>query len=169
MQVILTKDVDTLGESGEVKTVSDGFARNYLFPKNFAIEATDGAMKDHAMRIERIRAKAEKKHQDDLAKSAKVEALKELTLQARAGEHGKLFGTVTTKELARLITEKTELNIDRKSIQLNHPINRLGEYELLIRFSPKVQTRLKINVTATDDSDVLSAPTATEVEVESED
>jgi large subunit ribosomal protein L9 len=154
MQVILLKDVDTLGESGEMKNVADGYARNYLFPKGFAVEATKGAKKDLDMRIERIRVKAEKKHQDDLARSGKVEGLKSLTLSARAGEHGKLYGAVTTKELSKLVSEKTGLEIDRKALKLSHPINRLGEYDLSIRFSPKVTASLKVMVVASEDSDM---------------
>jgi large subunit ribosomal protein L9 len=165
MEVILIKDVDSLGESGEVQNVSDGYARNYLFPKGFAVEATPGAMKDREMRIERIRKKAEKKNQEDMAKAAKVLALGTLTLAARAGEHGKLYGAVTTKELSKLVSDKTGLEVDRKSVKLSHPINRLGEYELQIRFSPKVQASLKVNVVADEDSAVESSYSAPVAEV----
>ena len=151
MQVILIKDVDTLGENGQLMTVKDGFARNYLFPRNLAVEATTGAVQDRDRRLSRIQAKAEKKHQEDLAKAGKVEALGQLVLKARAGEHGKLFGAVTTKELARLITEKTGLPVERKSLALNSPINRLGDYEVSIRFSPKVTSKLPVQVLADDD------------------
>lgn len=167
MQVILTKDVDSLGESGEVRNVADGFARNYLIPKGFAIEATQGAQKDLAMRIERIRVKAEKKVQEDKAKADKVEKMGVLTLSARAGEHGKLYGAVTTKEIARLVSDKTGLEIDRKNLKLSHPINRLGEYELQVRFSPKVQASLKVNVVPDEESDVeASFSDAESVELE---
>src|SRR5262245_5603836 len=134
MQVILLKDVDSLGESGEVHNVSDGYARNYLLPRHLALPATQGALKDRELRLARIQLKAEKKHQADTEKSKKIEALKVLTLAARAGEQGKLYGAVTTKELSRLLEQKTGMEIDRKAIKLNHPINRLGEYELQIRF-----------------------------------
>lgn len=163
MQVILIKDVDSLGEGGEVRNVSDGYARNYLFPKGFAVEATPGAMKDLEMRSERLRIKAEKKHQEDLAKSQKVEALGTLVLAARAGEGGKLYGAVTTKELSRLVSDKTGLEIDRKNLKLNHPINRLGEYELSIRFSPKVQATLSLNVVS-DSDDAEDASFLTDAE-----
>lgn len=152
MQVILLKDVDNLGEGGEIRNVADGYARNYLFPKGFALEATSGSLKDLEARIARIRVKAEKKHQEDLAKATKVEAIGVLQLAARAGEHGKLYGTVTTKELSRLVSDKTGLDVDRKNLKLSHPINRLGEYELTIRFSPRVTTTLKVNVIADEES-----------------
>jgi len=154
MQVILLKDVDGLGESGEVRNVADGFARNYLFPQHMAVQATEGALSDLKMRIERIRLKMEKKHQEDLERAAKVEKIGLLTLAARAGEQGKLYGAVTTKELTRLVSEKAGMEIDRKSLKLNHPINRLGQYELHIRFSPKVSATLQVNVVADEDSDV---------------
>jgi large subunit ribosomal protein L9 len=154
MQIILTKDVDSLGGSGELHTVADGFARNYLFPQGLAVEATTGAIKDRDMRLDRIRAKADKKHQADLAKAASVEAIGTLVLSARAGEHGKLYGAVTTKELAMLVATKAGMDIDRKVLKLNHPINRLGDYELSIRFSPKVSITLAIHVVADEESDV---------------
>lgn len=154
MQVILIKDVDSLGESGEVYSVSDGYARNFLFPKGLAIAATNGAQRDLAMRSERIRLKAEKKNQEDMAKAAKVEAIGLLLLSARAGEQGKLYGAVTTKELSRLLSQKTGLEIDRKSLKLSHPINRLGEYDLQIRFSPKVSAAIKLNVVGDEDADI---------------
>ncbi len=154
MEVILIKDVDSLGESGDVQNVADGYARNYLFPKGLAVKATTGARKDLSTRIERIRVKAEKKHQEDLEKSAKIEAIGVLILTARAGESGKLYGAVTTKELSRLITEKAGLEIERKSLKLNHPINRLGDYELQIRLSPRVQATLQVKVQADADSEL---------------
>lgn len=154
MEVILLKDVDTLGGSGELFTVSDGFARNFLFPRGMAVEATAGAMKDREMRLERIRVKAEKKHQDDLTKAAKLEAIGTLLLEVRAGEHGKLFGAVTTKELTQLISEKSGLTLDRKSLKLSHPINRLGEYEVIISISPKVKANLMVTVAADEASEI---------------
>ncbi len=146
MKVILTKDVESLGDSGDIVVVADGFARNYLFPQNKAIEATSGALKDLQSRIERIRAKAEKKHQEDLGKASKVTGLKVLTLEAHAGESGKLFGAITTKELVKILNEKTGLEIERKNISLDHPINRVGSYSLHVRFSSKVTATLPVEV-----------------------
>lgn len=146
MQVILMKDVESLGDSGEVIQVSDGYARNYLFPQKLAIAGTEGALKDLQRRRARIQARAEKKHQEDLEKAAQIEALESIILQANSGEGGKLFGAITTKELAAIIKEKTGLTVERKNISLDHPIHRLGEYNLAIRFSAKVTGTLKIHV-----------------------
>lgn len=148
MQVILTKDVDTLGVNGDVLEVSDGYARNYLFPKNFAIEATKGSMADLQRRIDRIRAKAEKKHQEDLAKADKVGAIGTLTLEANAGDSGKLYGTITTKQLAEVLKEKTGFDIERRNVNVDHPINKVGEYTVYVKFSPKVSGQVKLQVNA---------------------
>lgn len=146
MKVILTKDVESLGDSGELLTVADGYARNYLFPQKKAILATEGALKDLQTRIQRIRAKAEKKHQEDQAKAAKVTGLEAITLEANVGENGKLFGAITTKELAKVINDKTGLELDRKNMSLDTPINRVGEYSLHIKVSSKVSATLKVVV-----------------------
>lgn len=146
MKVILTKDVDTIGASGDVVDVADGYARNYLFPKSVAIEATDGSLADLNRRIARIRAKAEKKHADDLEKAKRVEGVGTITLEAKAGETGKLFGTITTKELAKILAEKTGMEFERRNINVDHPINKVGEYMLNVKISAKVSAQLQIDV-----------------------
>lgn len=146
MQVILTKDVDTLGNNGDVVNVADGYARNFLFPKNLAVEATTGALADLQRRIERIRAKAEQKHQEDLAKAEKITALGKLTLEANAGETGKLYGTITTKQLAEVLQEKTGLDIERRNVNVDHPINKLGDYTVFVKLSPKVSAQVQLQV-----------------------
>jgi large subunit ribosomal protein L9 len=153
MKVILTKDVDSLGDSGEVMTVSDGYARNFLFPQNMAIEATKGSMADLQRRIERLKAKAEKKHQEDLAKAGKITKLEVLELEANVGENGKLFGAITTKELAKMLEEKTGLELERKNMSLDNPIHKVGEYNLYVRLSSKVSANLKIVVKGTVSSE----------------
>ena len=99
MQVILKKDVQNLGEAGELVNVKDGYARNILIPKNFAEVATEGALKNREQNLARIQAKQEKLHQEALAKAAEIEKLGQIELSAKAGESGKLFGTITTKKL----------------------------------------------------------------------
>lgn len=148
MQVILTKDVDTVGNSGDVINVSEGYARNYLFPKNMAVVACDGSLRDLQGRIERIRAKAEKKHQEDVVKAEKIQAIGEITLEANAGETGKLYGTITTKELTAVLKEKTGLDLERRNLNLDHPINKVGNYTLFVKISPKVSAEVKVLVKA---------------------
>lgn len=148
MQVILTKDVDTLGNHGDIVDVADGYYRNYLTPRNLAVRATPGALEDLRRRIDRIRDKAEKKHQDDLARAEKITALELLILEANAGEGGKLYGTITTKQLAEVLQDKTGLELDRRNVNVDRPINRTGDYTIHIKFSNRVSTQVALQVNA---------------------
>ena len=150
MQVILKKDVQNLGEAGELVNVKDGYARNFLIPKNFAEIATEGALKNREQNIARIKAKQEKLHQEALAKAAEIEKLGQLELSAKAGESGKLFGTITTKKLCEELKEKANIEVDRKNVSLNAPINKVGEFTMLIKLTSKVKTELKVVVTASE-------------------
>ena len=96
MQVILKKEVQNIGEAGDLVNVKDGYARNYLIPKNYAEIATEGALKNREQNIARLRAKQEKLHQEALAKAEQIEKIGSIELSAKAG---KLFGTITTKKL----------------------------------------------------------------------
>ena len=150
MQVILKKDVQNLGETGDVITVKDGYARNFLVPKNLAEVATEGALKNREKNLARIRIKQEKLHAEAMEKAEQIQKIGTLELSAKAGESGKLFGTITTKKLCEEIKDKYDIEIDKKTVSLNHPINRIGEYVMLIKLTSKVKTELNINVTASE-------------------
>ena len=150
MQVILKKDVQNLGEAGELVNVKDGYARNFLIPKNFAEVATEGALKNREQNLARIQAKQEKLHQEALATAAEIEKLGQIELSAKAGESGKLFGTITTKKLCEELKEKANIEVDRKNVSLNAPINKVGEFTMLIKLTSKVKTELKVVVTASE-------------------
>ena len=150
MQVILKKDVQNLGEAGELVNVKDGYARNFLIPKNFAEIATEGALKNREQNLARIQAKQEKLHQEALATAAEIEKLGQIELSAKAGESGKLFGTITTKKLCEELKEKANIEVDRKTVSLNAPINKVGEFTMLIKLTSKVKTELKVVVTASE-------------------
>ena len=150
MQVILKKEVQNIGEAGDLVNVKDGYARNYLIPKNYAEIATEGALKNREQNIARLRAKQEKLHQEALEKAGLIEKIGTLELSAKAGESGKLFGTITTKKLCEEIKDKHDIEIDKKTVSLNHPINRIGNYVMLIKLTSKVKTELNISVTASE-------------------
>ena len=150
MQVILRKDVQNVGEAGDVVTVKDGYARNFLIPQNFAEIATEGDLKNRDQNLARIKAKQEKLHQEALELSKKIEELGQLELSAKAGESGKLFGTITTKKLAEELNAKLGTDIDRKIISLDAAINKVGEYRMLIKLTSKVKTELAVVVTASE-------------------
>lgn len=150
MQVILKKDVQNLGEAGDLINVKDGYARNFLLPQNVAELATEGALKNREQNLARIKAKQEKLHQQALEVAKKIEEFASLELSAKAGESGKLFGTITTKKLAEELALKSGIEVDKKNVTLNAPINKIGEYKMLIKLTSKVKTELTVIVSASE-------------------
>ena len=150
MQVILKKDVQNLGEAGDLVNVKDGYARNFLLPQNAAEVATKGALQNREQNLARIKAKQEKLHQEALELAEKIKKVAELKLSAKAGESGKLFGTITTKKLAEELQAQSGIEVDRKNITLNAPVNKVGEYTMLIKLTSKVKTELKVVVSASE-------------------
>ena len=150
MQIILKKDVQNLGEAGDIVNVKDGYARNFLLPNNSAEIATKGALENREKNIARIRAKQEKLNAEAQEKAQKIESFGKLELSAKAGESGKLFGTITTKKLAEELAAKSGVEVDRKSITLNAPINKIGEFKMTIKLTSKVKCELAVIVTASE-------------------
>lgn len=150
MQVILKKDVQNLGEAGDIVNVKDGYARNFLLPQNSAEIATKGALENREKNIARIKAKQEKLNAEAQEKAQKLEAFGKLELSAKAGESGKLFGTITTKKLAEEISSKAGVEVDRKSITLSSPINKVGDYKMIIKLTSKVKCEISVSVSASE-------------------
>ena len=150
MQVILKKDVQNIGEVGDLVNVKDGYARNYVIPNSLAEVATKGALAQRERNIARIKAKAEKLHQEALAAKEEIEKIGVISLSAKAGESGKLFGTITTKKLAEELLAKCGMDIDKKSIILDNPINHIGNFVMTIKLSSKVKAQLNVEVSASE-------------------
>ena len=144
MKVILLDDVAKLGRRGEVRDVSDGYARNFLIPKKLALNATAGNLKN----LEHIKtqqdAKADRIKVDAEALRGRIEAL---TFEDRrqASEEGKLFGSVTSQDLVEFLA-KHGLKVERKRVHLDEPIKTLGETQVPIRVHPDVTAQLKVSV-----------------------
>lgn len=145
MKVLLIKDVDNLGYAGDVKEVADGFGRNFLLPRSLAVLATTGALKQ----AETIRKSAEKhraqERADAQAISNQLVGL-ELLFERRAGETGKLYGSVTSGDIAEAIQEKTGIELDKRKVALPEPIRSLGETEVTIKLMIEVATTVKVQV-----------------------
>ena len=150
MEVILKKDVQNIGEAGDIVTVKDGYARNFLLPQNFAEIATKGAKENREKNLARIKAKQEKLHAEALKTAESIEALGVLEFSAKAGESGKLFGAITTKKLAEEIKVRANIEVDRKAISLDAPINKLGKFNMQIKLTSKVKVSLGVNVVASE-------------------
>ena len=150
MKVILKADIKGVGKKDEVINASDGYARNFLLPNNVAEIATEGSLAARERNIARIKAKSEKLHQEALEKAEKIEAAELISLSAKAGESGKLFGTITTKKLAEELLAKTGIEVDRKSIILDNPINHVGSFVMTVKLSSKVKAKLNVEVSASE-------------------
>ncbi len=144
MKVILKEDISNLGDMGTILNVSNGYARNYLIPKNLAVEASSRNIKslEHEKRIIQKKIKKLKVSAEDISNS--ISALT-ITLKAKAGEEDKLFGSITTKDISEALSEE-KITIDKKKIFLDNPIKRLGEYTVKIKVHPEVMADLKIQV-----------------------
>ncbi len=146
MQIILREDIPNLGRPGDVVKVRDGYARNFLLPRNLAIEANPKNIRafEHQKRLALTRR--ESKKNEALKLKERLEAL-HINLTARAGEEGKLFGSVTNIDIERALREQN-LDIERRKIVLAEPIKQLGDYNVAIKVDPEVEAVLKITVAA---------------------
>jgi len=141
-QAILLKDVDSLGKAGEAIDVSPGYLRNYLLPRKLAQPATAGALEEARRRAEAA-VEATREAAARAEENAALLAKTVLTIQHRAGEDGKLYGSVTTKEIAEAIAEARGLRVDRKKIRLDDPIREVGTYMVEIELAGGATARIK--------------------------
>jgi large subunit ribosomal protein L9 len=146
MKVILQQNVQKLGKAGDVVDASDGYFRNFLQPRKLAIVATNGTLKKREEDLESIRKKAETAHQQFVELSEKIKAIGSVRLEAKAGEGGKLYGKITTKEIAQHLSKQLGTPIDKKDIKASDDINALGTYKVVIKLAPEVQADLNIEV-----------------------
>lgn len=142
MEVILRQAVDNLGHPGDIVNVSAGFARNYLLPRGFAYEATAGNKKRMEQERERLEA-AEASRREAAEELAKKLEPVSLTFSARVGEEGKLFGSVTTADIAHQL-EGQGFKIEKRQIDLHEPIKALGVYRVPIRVHADVRAEVKV-------------------------
>lgn len=145
MKVILIKDVKGSGKAGDVLNVADGYARNFLLAKGFAIEATSKNVNDLAGK------KAAEQHRLDVAKSDAEASAKKLnnqtiTIKAKAGANGKLFGSITSAVLSDLIKQNFSETVDKKKIVLGSDIKSYGDYTIEIKYTQGVSTKMNVKV-----------------------
>lgn len=145
MKVMLTQDVKSQGKKGELINVSDGYARNYLFPRGLAVEASPQVLKEIESKeqAKKYKEETEKKHAEEMA--AKLEGLL-VKLTATAGADGKLYGSVTVKDIAEAMLEQHHIEIDRRKIQMAEHIKAFGTYTLEIKLYPGVVGKINILV-----------------------
>ena len=146
MIVILLKDLKGTGKAGEVVKVSDGYARNVLIPKGVAREATEGNVRS----LEKQKALAIQKEEENKAKAIELaKHLSDLTvlIATKGGEGGRLFGSITSKDIAEALKEQHQIEVDKKKIVLDNPIKVAGETDVQIKIYPEISGKLHVVVT----------------------
>lgn len=145
MKLILTKDVPELGNKGDVVDVADGYGRNYLVPKSFAVKATTGALRQaEAMRL--AREEAERKSLEEAQQLAQTLAGSRVVVAARAGDEGKLFGSINANDVAAAIAKFTGVEVDRSVVVVVQPIKEIGLHEVTLRPHPEVDFIVTLDV-----------------------
>lgn len=147
MKVILKSDVSKLGKAGTLADVSDGYARNFLFPKNLAIEATPGKLAEWKAEQARLKAKDDKRHQEALELQKKLQG-KSITIEGKAGENGKLFGSITPSQISEALEAQHGLSdFDKRDIKLDETIKQPGSFKFSLKLYPGVQADMTLIVT----------------------
>lgn len=145
MEVILLQDVKSLGKKGEVVKVNDGYARNFILPKKLGVEKTEKTMRDL-----KLQKAAEEKKQQEILEEAQnlakqIEAGK-IVLKMKAGEGGRTFGSISTKEIAVALKDQLKIEVDKKKLQLAEPIRNFGTYHVPVRLHQKVTAEITVKV-----------------------
>lgn len=146
MKVMLTKDVENVGVAGDVKTVADGFGRNYLIPRHLAVIAGRGVERE-AARLRQAADRREAKERDLAQELADQIGNKTVVVRLKIGEEGRAFGSVTSEDIARALSAQHNVEVDRRRIEMPGQINQLGEHEVSLRLHRDVDAHINLIVT----------------------
>ena len=146
VQLILREEVPNLGRIGDVVKVRAGFARNYLLPRKLAVEANPRNLREFEHQKRQAMLRRETSKGVSMALKARIEAIA-LVITARAGEEGKLFGSVTNLDIERELRQKG-VDVERRKIHLTEPIKQLGEFTVMVKLDPEVEASIRLNVVA---------------------
>jgi large subunit ribosomal protein L9 len=150
VKVILARDMDKLGRQGDVVTVADGYARNFLVPKGLAMSATKGALRQSEM-MRRARLEREQREKEAAAARVAVLASEPVFISANAGPGGRLFGSVTASDVARGIQEQLGEGVDRHDVRLDEPIRSLGTHQVEVKLHEEVNALVTVEVIQHED------------------
>ena len=147
MKVILLQEVPGLGKPGDVKDVANGYARNYLLPNQLVTAATPGELANLQQRVAAAQRRTEKQRQEHESLSTRLAGVT-LKFAVRVGRGDRLYGSVTSQDIAAALDEQENLKIDRRAIQLREPIRTLGTFEVPVRVAPKVEPKITVKLVA---------------------
>ena len=145
MQVILLEDVKSLGKKGEIVKVNEGYARNFILPKKLGEEANSKNLNDLKLKKANDEKVAKEQYEEALALKAKIEEV-QVNLSIKAGEGGRTFGSVSSKEISQAAKDQLSLELDKKKIHLAEPIKTVGTHNVTVKLHPKVSAELKVKV-----------------------
>ncbi|MGE5618290.1 MAG: 50S ribosomal protein L9 [Sphingomonadaceae bacterium] len=145
MKVLLLQDVKGVGEAGQVKEVAEGYARNYLFPKKLATPATPSALKELEAR-QAAERKRQAKLDEEMRGLAQKIAGSSVTVRSKVGEGGKLYGSITTADVAEALERQLGEVVDKRKIEIEEPIRHVGEYKIPVKLSKNVSTTVNLVV-----------------------
>jgi len=145
MKVILLQEVSGLGKPGEVKDVADGYARNFLLPRQLVTPATTAEMASLRQRVAAAQRKVENQRKSHDTLAARIQRVT-LTFEVRVGRGDRLYGSVTSQDIASALRELEQLTIDRRTIQLREPLRQLGTFEVGVRVASGVEPKLKVHI-----------------------
>ncbi|GHO52799.1 50S ribosomal protein L9 [Ktedonobacter sp. SOSP1-85] len=145
MKVILLKDVQGLGKAGDLKEVANGYARNYLLPQQVAAAATPSLLSNRTQRIAAEKRKQEKLEETNRQLAERLGQVS-LTFKARVGTQGRLYGSITSQDIAAALRDAEKLTVDRRTIELAEPIRALGTFQVPVKIAPQLEPKLTVSV-----------------------
>ena len=145
MNIILLQDVENLGKAGDLKDVANGYARNYLMPKKLAAPATPALIANRQQRVAAEQRRVEKQAELNRQQADRLSEIT-LTFKARAGREGRLYGSITSQDIAAGLREAEGIVIDRRVIDLPEPIRSVGSYTVSVKVAPKLEPKITVNV-----------------------
>ena len=161
MKVILLQDVEGLGKAGDLKDVANGYARNYLLPRRLAAGATPELLANHQQRIAAEQRKREKQQESNQQQAERLGQVS-LTFKARVGRQGRLYGSITSQDIAAGLRESEGITIDRRVIELPEPIRTLGTFKVPVKLAQKPEPEITVNVIDVSASGAAPAESAAE-------
>jgi large subunit ribosomal protein L9 len=145
MKIILLQDVEGLGKAGDLKEVANGYARNYLVPRRLAAAATPGLIANRAQRIAAEQRRVEKLVEQNRQQAERLNTVT-LTFRARVGTQGRLYGSITSQDIASALREVEDIVVDRRSIELTDPIRSPGTFTVPVRIASGLEPKITVNV-----------------------
>ncbi len=159
MKIILLQDVEGLGKAGDLKDVANGYARNFLLPRRLAAGATPALIANHQQRIAAEQRRLEKQAELNRQQAERLGQVS-LTFKARVGRQGRLYGSITSQDIAAGLRESEGIIIDRRLIDLSSPIRTVGTFEVPVKIGQKLEPKIKVNVVDESGSGAVEAESA---------